>query len=61
MENKEEKEEEYSVQRLEGNQISENDEFITFKIIIVGNSGVSKSCFLKREAQKNSRVVNKPL
>ena len=52
MENTEEKEEQYSVQRLEGNQISENDEFITFKIIIVGNSGVGKSCFLKRAAQK---------
>ena len=45
-------EEELNIQRLEGNQISETDEFITFKIIIVGNSGVGKSCFLKRAAQK---------
>ncbi len=45
-------EEELNVQRLEGNQINETDEFITFKIIIVGNSGVGKSCFLKRAAQK---------
>ena len=40
------------IKRLEGNQMSESDEFITFKIIIVGNSGVGKSCFLKRAAQQ---------
>ena len=50
MENNEE--EELQIKRLEGNQINENDEFITFKIIIVGDSGVGKSCFLKRAAQK---------
>ena len=40
------------IRKIEGNEISESDEFITFKIIIVGNSGVGKSCFLKRGAQK---------
>ena len=45
--------EEIIVKRLEPNKISENDEFINFKIIIVGNSGVGKSCFLKRAVQKN--------
>ena len=40
------------IKRLEGNQMSESDEFITFKIIIVGNSGVGKSSFLKRAAQR---------
>ena len=45
-------EEVLKIRRLEGNQISEADEFITFKIIIVGNSGVGKSCFLKRAAQR---------
>ena len=52
MENQDNQEEELSVHRLEGNQISEQDEFITFKIIIVGNSGVGKSSFLKRACQK---------
>ena len=50
MENNEE--EQINVKRLEGTQIKESDEFITFKIIIVGDSGVGKSCFLKRAAQK---------
>ena len=40
------------VKRLEGQEISESDEYITFKIIIVGDSGVGKSCFLKRAAQR---------
>ena len=44
-------EEKIYARKLEGNQISEADEFITFKIIIVGNSGVGKSCLLKRAAQ----------
>ncbi len=52
MEKTDNNEEELSVHRLEGNEISEKDEFITFKIIIVGNSGVGKSSFLKRAAQK---------
>lgn len=45
-------EEELKIKKYEGNEISENDGFITFKIIIVGNSGVGKSSFLKRGAQK---------
>ena len=45
-------ESELVIKRLEGQQISESDSFITFKIIIVGNSGVGKSCFLKRAAQR---------
>ena len=52
MENTNNEEEEISVRRLEGNEISDKDDFITYKIIIVGNSGVGKSCFLKRAAQK---------
>ena len=52
MEKTDNNEEELSVRRLEGNEISEKDEFITFKIIIVGNIGVDKSSFLKRSAQK---------
>ena len=37
--------------KLEGNEIKAGEEYITFKIIIVGNSGVGKSCLLKRAAQ----------
>ena len=52
-ENKENSEEDnFKVRKLEGSQISESDDYITFKIIIVGNSGVGKSCLLKRAAQK---------
>ena len=36
------------VRRLEPNQISEKEDFISFKIIIVGNSGVGKSSLLKK-------------
>ena len=46
------KEEEIEIKRLEPNQISENDEFINFKTIIIGNSGVGKSSLLKRVVQK---------
>jgi len=51
-ENKENSEDNFKVRKLEGSQISESDDYITFKIIIVGNSGVGKSCLLKRAAQK---------
>ena len=51
--------EEIIVKRLEPNQISENDEFINFKIIIVGNSGVGKSCFLKIFITKKWRKIKK--
>ena len=54
MENNSDKniEEEVEIKRLEPNQISESDEFINFKTIIVGNSGVGKSSLLKRAVQK---------
>ena len=45
-------EEELKIKKLEENDINRNDGFITFKVIIVGNSGVGKSSFLKRGAQK---------
>ena len=45
-------EEELKIKKLEENEINRNDGFITFKVIIVGNSGVGKSSFLKRGAQK---------
>ena len=50
--NSEKNEEEISIKRLYPNEISENDEFINFKTIIVGNSGVGKSCLLKRGVQQ---------
>ena len=46
--NSEKNEEEISIKRLYPNEISEDDEIISFKTIIVGNSGVGKSCLLKR-------------
>ena len=54
MENNSEKskEEEIEIKKLEPNQISERDEFINFKTIIVGNSGVGKSSLLKRAVQR---------
>ena len=39
------------IRKLEGNEIAEVEEFVTFKIIIVGNSGVGKSSLLKRAVQ----------
>lgn len=36
------------IRRLDLKQISSKDDFINFKIIIVGNSGVGKSCLLKK-------------
>jgi len=39
------------IKRLEGNSISEVDDYTSFKIIIVGNSGVGKSSLLKRAVQ----------
>jgi small GTP-binding protein len=45
-------EEELKIKKFEGNEINEKDGFITFKVIIVGNSAVGKSSFLKRGAQK---------
>ena len=46
-----EEEEELKIKKFEGSEIDERDGFITFKVIIVGNSGVGKSSFLKRGAQ----------
>ena len=51
MSNSENANEELNIKKLQGNEIAEADEFITFKVIIVGNSGVGKSSFLKRAAQ----------
>ena len=50
--NTETNDEEITIKRLEVNEISENDEFINYKTIIVGDSGVGKSCLLKRAVQK---------
>ena len=36
---------------LSDSEISQSDEFINFKIVIIGNSGVGKSCILKRAVQ----------
>ena len=44
-------EEEIKIKRLGQNDISENDEFINYKTIIIGNSGVGKSSLLKRAVQ----------
>ena len=44
---------EISIKKLDPNQISEDDEFINFKTIIVGDSGVGKSSLLKRATQNN--------
>jgi len=44
-------EEELKIKKFEENEITDVGRFITFKIIIVGNSGVGKSSFLKRGAQ----------
>ena len=44
---------EISIKKLDPYQISEDDEFINFKTIIVGNSGVGKSSLLKRATQNN--------
>ncbi len=44
---------EISIKRLEPNQIKETDEFINFKTIIVGDSGVGKSSLLKKATQHN--------
>jgi GTP-binding protein EngB required for normal cell division len=45
-------EEELKIKKFEGSEINDNDGYITFKVIIVGNSAVGKSSFLKRGAQK---------
>jgi small GTP-binding protein len=39
------------IELLQDNQISQSDNFINFKIIIVGDSGVGKSSILKRAVQ----------
>ena len=44
-------EEELKIKKFEENEINDVGGFITFKIIIVGNSGVGKSSFLKKGAQ----------
>lgn len=44
--------EEITINKLEVNQISESDEFINYKIILVGDSGVGKSSILKRAVQR---------
>lgn len=43
---------EITINKLEVNQISESDEFINYKIILVGDSGVGKSSLLKRAVQR---------
>ena len=44
-------EEDIKIELLLENQISQSDNFINFKIIIVGDSGVGKSSLLKRAVQ----------
>ena len=44
--------EKITINKLEVNQISESDEFINYKIILVGDSGVGKSSILKRAVQR---------
>ena len=44
-------EEDIKIELLLENQISQSDNFINFKIIIVGDSGVGKSSILKRAVQ----------
>ena len=39
------------IEFLNDSQITQNDSFISFKIIIIGDSGVGKSCILKRAVQ----------
>ena len=40
-----------NIEYLYDSQISQNDRFISFKIIIIGDSGVGKSCILRRAVQ----------
>ena len=43
--------EDIKVEILNDSQVSQTDNYINFKIIIVGESGVGKSCLLKRAVQ----------
>ena len=43
--------EEIKIKRLDQDIIPEKDKLISYKIIILGNSGVGKSCLLKRAVQ----------
>jgi GTPase SAR1 family protein len=40
-----------TIEILKDSQISQSDNFINFKIIIIGDSGVGKSSLLKRAVQ----------
>ena len=40
-----------NIEYLYDSQISQDDQFISFKIIIIGDSGVGNSCLLKRAVQ----------
>ena len=41
------------IELLNSSKISQNDNFINFKLIIIGDSGVGKSCLLKRAVQNS--------
>ena len=44
-------EEKLEVELLNESQVSQSDNFINFKLIIIGDAGVGKSCLLKRAVQ----------
>ena len=44
---------ELNIELLRDSQVSQSDNFINFKVIIIGDSGVGKSSILKR-AVKNT-------
>ena len=41
------------IELLNSYKISQSDNFINFKLIIIGDSGVGKSCLLKRAVQNS--------